>query len=40
MTGLTWLHLSDWHQKGTEFDREVVLEALLKDIKRRKSMRV
>jgi tetratricopeptide (TPR) repeat protein/predicted MPP superfamily phosphohydrolase len=35
MTGLTWLHLSDWHQKGTEFDREVVLEALLKDIKRR-----
>jgi len=35
MTGLTWLHLSDWHQKGTEFDREVVLEALLNDIKRR-----
>ena len=35
MTGLTWLHLSDWHQKGTEFDREIVLEALLKDIKKR-----
>ncbi len=35
MTGLTWLHLSDWHQKGTEFDREIVLEALLNDITRR-----
>jgi predicted MPP superfamily phosphohydrolase len=35
MTGLTWLHLSDWHQKGTEFDREVVLEGLLNDIKKR-----
>jgi hypothetical protein len=24
MAGLTWLHLSDWHQKGKEFNREVV----------------
>ena len=24
MSGLTWLHLSDWHQKGDDFDREVV----------------
>ena len=35
MTGLTWLHLSDWHQKGAEFDRQVVLSALLKDIRER-----
>ena len=35
MTGLTWLHLSDWHQKGMEFDRQVVLDALLKDIRNR-----
>jgi tetratricopeptide (TPR) repeat protein/predicted phosphodiesterase len=35
MTGLTWLHLSDWHQKGSEFDRQVVFSALLKDIRER-----
>jgi hypothetical protein len=37
MAGLTWLHLSDWHQKGKDFDidRRVVLEALIKDIKER-----
>jgi predicted phosphodiesterase len=35
MSGLTWLHLSDWHQKGREFDRRVVLDALIKDIKDR-----
>jgi tetratricopeptide (TPR) repeat protein/predicted phosphodiesterase len=35
MTGLTWLHLSDWHQKRNEFDRQVVLKALLKDIRER-----
>jgi tetratricopeptide (TPR) repeat protein/predicted phosphodiesterase len=35
MTGLTWLHLSDWHQGGKEFDRQVVLKALLKDIRER-----
>jgi tetratricopeptide (TPR) repeat protein/predicted phosphodiesterase len=35
MTGLAWLHLSDWHQKGSEFDRQVVFSALLKDIRDR-----
>jgi hypothetical protein len=35
MAGLTWLHLSDWHQKGMEFDRKVVRDALLEDIKKR-----
>jgi formylglycine-generating enzyme required for sulfatase activity/predicted phosphodiesterase len=30
---LTWLHISDWHQKqAPDFDRGVVLEALLADI--------
>ncbi|HKQ09500.1 MAG TPA: metallophosphoesterase [Blastocatellia bacterium] len=32
MTGLTWLHLSDWHQKGKDFDREVVRDLLMRDI--------
>lgn len=35
MNGLTWLHLSDWHQRENEFDRQVVLGALLKDIQER-----
>jgi predicted phosphodiesterase len=35
MAGLTWLHLSDWHQKGEDFDRKVVRDALIKDIKNR-----
>jgi tetratricopeptide (TPR) repeat protein/predicted MPP superfamily phosphohydrolase len=35
MTKLTWLHLSDWHQKGKEFDRKVVLDGLLADIRDR-----
>ena len=35
MTTVTWLHLSDWHQKGKDFDRQVVLRSLLKDIKER-----
>jgi hypothetical protein len=26
--GMTWLHLSDWHQKGMDFDRKVVRDAL------------
>lgn len=32
MAELTWLHLSDWHQQGPDFDREVVRNALVKDI--------
>ena len=35
MSSVTWLHLSDWHQKGTTFDRLVVRDALLRDIKER-----
>jgi len=35
MTAVTWLHLSDWHQKGKDFDRQIVLRALLKDIRER-----
>ncbi|MBN1323814.1 MAG: TIR domain-containing protein [Methanotrichaceae archaeon] len=35
MRGLTWLHLSDWHQKGKDFDRQVVRDALINDIERR-----
>jgi len=38
MKGLTWLHLSDWHQKGEEFDRNVVRDALMKDIERRSAL--
>ena len=41
MGGLTWLHLSDWHQKEKkekDFDRQVVLDALIKDIKNRKAI--
>ncbi len=35
MTGLTWLHLSDWHQSEMDVDRKIVLDALLDDIKNR-----
>ncbi|HLP61509.1 MAG TPA: metallophosphoesterase, partial [Candidatus Deferrimicrobium sp.] len=38
MSGLTWLHLSDWHQKGMEFDRKVVRDALIDDIKKRREI--
>ena len=33
MTGVTWLHLSDWHQKGKDFDRTFVRDKLIADIK-------
>jgi formylglycine-generating enzyme required for sulfatase activity/predicted phosphodiesterase len=33
---VSWLHLSDWHQRaGADFDRRVVVEALLADIEGR-----
>ncbi len=35
MTEVNWLHLSDWHQRGKEFDRQVVCKALIRDIKER-----
>jgi 3',5'-cyclic AMP phosphodiesterase CpdA len=35
MADLTWLHLSDWHQRGADFDRSRVREALLNDLRQR-----
>jgi len=37
MTGVTWLHLSDWHQENEKFkfNRKVVCDGLIKDIKAR-----
>ena len=35
MKKITWLHVSDWHQKGEEFGKEVVGEKLIEDIKKR-----
>jgi formylglycine-generating enzyme required for sulfatase activity/predicted phosphodiesterase len=32
---MTWLHLSDWHQRGPDFDRQVVRDALLADLRDR-----
>ena len=35
MAGLTWLHLSDWHQRGKDFNRRVVRDALIQDLQDR-----
>ncbi len=35
MAGLTWLHLSDWHQTGKDFKRVKLRDALIDDIKNR-----
>lgn len=36
LSKLTWLHLTDWHQgRHPDFDRDMVLRALLKDIENR-----
>jgi predicted phosphodiesterase len=35
MAGLTWLHLSDWHQKGKNLDRKILRDAFIKDIEER-----
>ena len=35
MAGICWLHLSDWHQKGSDFDRKVVRDKLIADIRNR-----
>ncbi len=38
MSGLTWIHLSDWHhKKDFGIDPEVVRDHLLKDIRERSS---
>ena len=33
--GLTWLHISDWHQRSDDFDRKIILDALLDEIRNR-----
>lgn len=35
MPHINWLHLSDWHQRGREFDRSKVAKRLLADIAER-----
>ncbi|HEV8580631.1 MAG TPA: metallophosphoesterase [Thermoanaerobaculia bacterium] len=32
---LAWLHLSDWHQRGPDFERRAVRDALLADLQQR-----
>jgi predicted ATPase/predicted phosphodiesterase len=36
-TSLSWLHLSDWHQRGDSLDREIVRDGLLRDLEKRNS---
>jgi len=38
VTTLTWLHLSDWHQKVGSFDQRIVRDALIADIRTRKGI--
>jgi WD40 repeat protein len=38
MTYLTWVHLSDWHQRGHDFDRTVIRDSLLSDIRARSTI--
>lgn len=38
MAHLTWLHLSDWHQHGKDFDRKVVRDKLLEDLEQRETI--
>jgi predicted phosphodiesterase len=33
--GITWLHLSDWHQRLKDYDREEVRDKLIADLERR-----
>src|SRR5690349_15288410 len=35
MSTVSWLHLSDWHQKGADFDRKAIRDALLEDLRLR-----
>ena len=36
MSGVTWLHLSDWHQKGADTNRDLQVKKLLDDIRQRR----
>ena len=35
MASINWVHLSDWHQRGVDFDRTIVRDALISDIEER-----
>jgi len=35
---IVWLHLSDWHQRGPDFDRSVVRDALIDDLRQRSDL--
>lgn len=35
MNGVSWLHVSDWHQRAQNFERRKVLDALLRDVSQR-----
>ena len=35
MTGLTWLHLSDWQQRDKDFEGQVISDALFEDVRNR-----
>lgn len=35
MPKIRWIHFSDWHQQGNDFDRSVVRDALVSDVRRR-----
>src|SRR3954468_17075749 len=34
---ISWLHISDWHQGLPDFDRSVLLQGMLEDIRARSS---
>ncbi|MBI1332325.1 MAG: hypothetical protein GC165_05550, partial [Armatimonadetes bacterium] len=38
MPHLNWLHLTDWHQGRTDFNRSVVRDALMDDIRKRQEI--
>jgi predicted MPP superfamily phosphohydrolase len=38
MTSFSWIHLSDWHQRGHDFDRTVIRDALIRDIRSRSTI--
>lgn len=38
MAIVSWIHLSDWHQKGPDFDRSIVRDALITDIRGRRNI--
>ena len=38
MSTLSWVHLSDWHQRGVDFDRDAVRNALVRDLEERRNI--